>query len=193
MPICAEIDTGFAFDCDYPAINGVKDRAIAINYSKKELATITRDGTNPNLITAFTLAGTDIGYVFEGQNNSHQPSAKSNAKAYGTNYDHIFKFSVFNSSPAIKVTAEKCMKGRFCVVVENYQQNSTGNGAFEIFGLDVGLVGRELIYDKNNDQNAGFEITLGSPEKIKEPHLPASLFVTSYAASKTIFDNLLVP
>ena len=84
-PICDEIDVGIAFDCDNPAIAGTKDKAVAINYSHKEAATITRDGTNPQIITAFTLAGSDIGYVFDGQDNSHQPSPKYVKKTYGGN------------------------------------------------------------------------------------------------------------
>lgn len=192
FPICAELDGDLLFDCTYPDIPGIKDKAIAINYSKIETATITRNVTNPQIVEALTLAGTDIGYVLEGQNNSHQPSSKWAAKTYGGAFDHVFKFAIFNNGPTVKLRAEKLMRGRYSIVSENYQRNANGNNAFEIWGLDVGLVGIDLSYDKANEDYP-YEITLGSPAKIKEPHLPAQLFITAYSNSKAIFDALLVP
>lgn len=188
FPICADLTGGYTIDCDNPATAGVNDRLVLLNFAN--VTTITRNVTNKNIVEAISVS--DTGFVFEGMNNSHQPSAKYVKKTYGFGlYDHIVKFLIFNNSPAIKDQAERMMKGRTMAIVENNQGNANGNGAFEIFGLNVGLVGIDLVHDKNNEENPGFEITLGSPEKAKEPHLPASLFITDYATSKAVVDGLL--
>lgn len=190
-PLCGEITGGYEYDCDYPAIAGVYDELILGNFKHMAEGTVTRNGTNPQIIENIVLSGANLAYVFEGINGSHQPSAKYIKKTYGGNYDHIIKFLVFNNSPAIKLQLEQIMKGRMFGIVQNNQRNANGDGAYEVFGLQVGLVGIDLVHDKSNDENPGFEITIGSPDKAKEPHLPATYFKTDYAATKVLVDALL--
>jgi hypothetical protein len=79
----------------------------------------------------------------------------------------------------------------FIVVIENNFRGETGNAAFEIYGLDVGLELVEMETNKSDAETQGaYVLTLRTPELYKEPHLPATFYVTSYAATKALFNAL---
>jgi hypothetical protein len=189
--LCGELTAGYEVDCEYKSITGVNDELILGNHKHLLEGTVSRNGTNARIIEDIALSGTNLAYAFQGLAGSHQPSAKYIKKTYGGNYDHIIKFLVFNNSPAIKLQLEGIMNGRMFGIVHNNQHNANGDGAYEVFGVAVGLIGIDLIHDKNNDENPGYEITIGSPDKAKEPHLPDTWFFTDFATTKGRVDALL--
>lgn len=189
---CAKITQGVAVNCTNPVQGGTKDNLYLFNYSDIEDAVVTRNGQNTQIIENIVLASGVVGYRFEGQNNSNVPKVAMVKGAYSNSFDHEVNFKIFDLTPTIKSELEKMSKGRLVAIVENYYKGTTGNAAFEIYGLDSGLILESLERDASNADTQGmYDVTLKSSEKSREQHLPASFFITSYAATKAIVEGLV--
>jgi hypothetical protein len=193
MSICAKITAGNAINCDFPLTGGVKDRLILVNYEDWQAATLTKNVSNPQIIENIVLTAPAVGYVFEGQNNSIEPQANLVRQRYTNVYDHEVMFQIFNVSPAAKKEAEKLANGKVVAIIENNFKNSTGNMAYEVYGSEVGLNASELkrvLADA--DTQGAISVILKTPENGgKETHLPATIFDTDYAATRTVVNSIL--
>lgn len=74
-------------------------------------------------------------------------------------------------------------------IVELKDKTSTGEGVFRVYGAKCGLYKTEDAQDMNAN-NGARTIRLASMAGQEEPFSAYTLFVTSYAASKAIFDAL---
>jgi len=74
-------------------------------------------------------------------------------------------------------------------IVELKDKTSTGEGVFRVYGAKMGLYKSEDTQDMNTANGARI-IRLASMAGQEEPYSAYVLFVTSYAASKVIFDAL---
>lgn len=188
---CGKLDGDILLNCDYPLIGGNKDILKLIN--QEDLDSVTRNSTNTQIIEAINLVSSPqaVAYEIEGKNNSNDIRAALVKARYSEGYDHEIIFRVFTNGPDVKKKLEAMAKGTFIAVIENNFRGSTGNAAYEIYGLDVGLELLELETNKSDAETQGaYVITLRTPELFKEPHLPATFFLTSYSATKTLFDAL---
>jgi hypothetical protein len=189
---CAQISSDILVNCDYPLFTGVKDRLFLFNFSDFEDATLTRNGVNTQIIEDIILASGAVGYTIEGQNNSIMPKQAFVKGTYSSKWDHEVGFIAWSLSPTVKDQVEKLGKGRVVAIVENNYKGDTGNAAYEIYGLDCGLILETAERDPNNQEtDGGFQITLKSSERSKEPHLPASVFITDYATTKALVESLV--
>lgn len=190
MSACSQITAGVLIDCANPIISGAKDRLVLIN--RDQIDTLTRNNTNPQIIEAISLAGGSVGYVFEGRFNSVEPKQTMVKKRYARVYDHEVAFKVFSGVPLTKKQIELMAQGNLVAIVENNYQGASGEGAFEVYGLDTGLEveALERVISDSETQGA-YSVTLKTTEQNKEGHLPATLFVTDYTASKAVVDGLL--
>ena len=196
MSLCGEISANILIDCDNPLVGGANDRLILINKAAWDAATITRNGTNNQLIENIVLASGDIAYQFEGKNNSVEPRAALVKQRYAEVYDHEVIFKIFGNNAAIKEQVEKLAKGRAIAIIENNYKGDAGAGAFEVYGEETGL---ELVemerVTADTDTQGAYNLTLRTSEYAKEAHLPATLFggssPASYAETKAIVDALL--
>ena len=192
MSTCGQISASVVLDCDNVMVAGANDRLVLINKDDWDLATITPDGANAELITGIDLASGTDAYYFEGKNYSTEPKQTLVKQRYSEVFDHEIIFKVFKSNAATKVQIEALVKGKFVAIIENNFRGAAGDSAFEIYGYDVGLQTMELeraIMDA--DTQGAYNITLRTPDDIKEGHLPKTLFLTSYAITKAIVDALL--
>jgi hypothetical protein len=191
MSNCGKLSSNILLNCDYPLIGGSKDILKLINFD--DLDGVTRNASNPQIIEAITLLSSPAtqAYQIEGKNSSNDLRAALVKARYSEGYDHEVIFRIFTNGPEVKEQIEAMGKGKFIAVIENNFRGATGNAAFEIYGLDVGLELVEAETNKSDAETQGaYVLTLRTPELYKEPHLPATFFVTSYAATKTAF-NLL--
>jgi len=74
-------------------------------------------------------------------------------------------------------------------IVELKDKTSTGEGVFRVYGAKCGLYKSEDTQDMNT-ANGARVIKLTSMAGQEEPFSAYTLFITSYAASKVIFDAL---
>jgi hypothetical protein len=191
MSNCGKLSSNILLNCDYPLVGGTKDLLKLINF--EDIDSVTRNASNPQIIEAITLVSSPQAqaYQIEGKNSSNDLRAALVKARYSEGYDHEVIFRIFTNGPEVKKQIEAMGKGTFVAVVENNFRGSTGNAAFEIYGLDVGLELVEMETNKSDAETQGaYVLTLRTPELYKEPHLPATFYVTSYAATKALFNAL---
>ncbi len=186
---CAVISAGLSLDCDFPLIGGVKDDIILMNLD--DIASVTRNGTNPQIIEAVTKASGKVGYTFEGKNNSVDPQATLVKQRYSEVYDHEVMFKVFLNTPAAKAQMESLVQGKVVAFIQNNHVNSAGDSAFEIYGLGQGLDLVELTRVLNDvDTQGAYNLILRTSEQTKEAHLPNPLFITDFATTLAVYVGL---
>lgn len=193
MSICGLISASILLDCDYPPVGGADDRLIVINHDDWDNATITLDVGNPQLITNIVLPTGKDAYQFAGKNHSVEPTQTLVKQRYAEVYDHEVMFKVFKGDATTKQQLDKLAKGNFVCIIQNNLKGAAGNSSFEVYGIDVGLETQELERVIGDTETQGaYNVILRTPEEVKEGHLPATLYDTSFAATKAIVDALLI-
>ena len=191
MSDCGKITASIYQDCDNPIVGGTKDRLILMNLIDVE--SYTEELLNPIIITALTLVSGAVAYEIEGKNNSNRPLSELVRGAYSEAWAHQADFIAFKTDGATKKQVEYMAQGRMVAIIERNYKGSAGNSAFEVYGLDSGLImteGRSDLADA--DTMGAFNIVLRSQETSLEKHLPRAFFDTSYAVTKAKVDALLV-
>lgn len=188
VSVCGAISGNIAFDCDVPMQSGTRDKAWIINLEDIDVITYN---TNKMIVEEITLKVGKTAYFIDGQNNSIMPKCSLVKLAYTDMYDHIVKMLGFDISPTVKENLEGMKSGRYVVITENVYKGTSGNSAFEIYGLNVGLEITILEKDPNNQDTQGaFDFTFAT-NKNKEPKMPLTFFDTDYATTKALIEGLL--
>jgi len=171
--------------------NGTVNFASTSGVSLNTLMSTNQAITVALLITNGGTAYYPTAYQIDGKNNSIAPKAMMVKVGFNNMFDHSVQMKGFDLSPEIKEQLNSMKDGRFVIITENYFKGVSGNSAFEIYGLTTGLEMSVLERDPNNaDTQGAFDFTFFTDVN-KEPRLPNSLFVTSYALSKAVVDGLL--
>lgn len=190
---CAGITENILNNCENPIAGGAKDRVWLVN--RDDIASTTPDPLNPYLITALTLNSGKYLYAYEGQNNSVDLRAALVRQRYTTVYDHEVILKVFDNTPEVKQQIGYLGQGVVVAIVEKNFKASDGLGAFEIYGLDAGLI---LNASESNasdaDTQGAWNLTVSTSEQAKEPGPPKTLLIGgSYTATKAALEALQAP
>lgn len=188
---CGAISAGLSLDCDYPPMGGTTEDLILMNFG--DIASVTRNVANKQIIEAVTKVSAKTGYKYEGKNESLEPQANLVKQRYADSYDHEVMFIVFLNTPVAKQQLQKMVGGKLVAFVENKHKNSAGDTSYEVYGLGVGLYVAELsriVVDA--DTQGAYKLILRTPENSKEANLPNPLFITDYATTKAVYDGLIV-
>lgn len=189
-PVCGSISDDVSQDCDNPMVAGTKDRLILLNFS--DLDSVSKNA-NPLIIEDMLLASGTEAFQYDGKNNSNGNNFELIVKDFAEVYKHKLPFKVFKNDGATKQQLELLAKGRVIAIVENNHKGSGGDAAFEILGLDSGLVLTVHTRDANDDPTQGaHDLMLESSDKSLEPHVPVTFFSVDYATTKALIDALLV-
>ncbi len=135
---CAGLTENVLNNCEKPITGGANDRIWLVN--KSDIASTTPDPNNPYLITSITLNSGAYLYRYEGQNNSVDLRAALVRQRYTTVYDHEVIFKVFDNTPEIKRQLGYLGQGVVVAIVESNFKGSDDDSAFELYGLDAGLI-----------------------------------------------------
>lgn len=191
--ICAKIAADILVNCTNPILGGTRDTAFIFNFDDIANATLTKNGVNPQIIEAIILGSGIVGYTVQGINNSMLPKNEMVKGKFLNSFRHEFNFKAFSLNPTIKAQLETLTKGKFVVIVENVYKGDSGEAAYEIYGLESGLICSVLQRDPSNpDTQGAYDITLMSSDQSRENHLPATFFKTSYAATKALIEAIVV-
>jgi len=192
MPICGEITANLTINCDSPLQAGSEDRLILINRSDWDDAAVTYNVSNNGIIENVVLASGVVGFSYDGKNNSIAPKYELVKQTYADVYNHEVNFKVFDASPVAKEQMELLAKGQMVAIVQNKYKGTDGNAAFEVYGVDSGLICTQNIREITNVENGGaFDLILKSDEASLEPKLPRTFFITDFATTKAIIDGLV--
>ncbi len=188
--LCGEITDGVEPDCDFPLVGGADDALIL--YNAADLESLDRNVLNKQIIEAIVLASGKSAFCFQGKNNSVEPRAALVEQRYSEVYDHEVIFKGFNIGPDEKDQYERLAKGRVHAIVLNNFRGLDGVAAYELYGLAVGLKARELErIGADTETQGAYNIVLRTPDEVKEPNLPNSVFLTDFAITKALVDALL--
>lgn len=189
---CSKITAGIALSCDDELVGGTKARLILFNQS--DIVDYDYNVTNTQMIEGINLVTSPLakGFVFEGENNSIEEVRTLVKGAFRKTWNHQILFRIFTNTPEAKEQIEALKNSKVVAILENNYQGVNGNGAFELYGKVQGLELNVLEANKNDaDSQGAYTLTLGSPDNQKEPKLPATIFLTSYAVTKAIVDSLI--
>lgn len=192
-PTCDALTADILYDCANPPVGGVNDRLILLNFSDLQNATITYDGTNPLIVENIVLASGIQGYVFEGLNNSNEPRVAMVKGRYVNGYDHEVRFKCFENSPVAKAQLTKLDGAQVVAIVQNNRKGSSGNSAFEIYGLQTGLRLQELERILADAETQGaYNLLIRNDEVSRPSSLPHTLWDTDFATTLAIVESLIV-
>lgn len=197
MSACTGITASILINCDQPLVVGTKDILYLIN--RDDIDNFIFDSTlysgSNRLVISLNLISSRYIYKIEGRNNSNEPSSVLRKGRYFDTYEHKISFKVFGNGPEIKSQLESMIQaGNMVAIIENNYRGPADASAFEIYGYNAGLEIVECSRVINdNDTQGAYSIVLKTPEQQGEPHLPYSLLVGDYAATKEMLNNLLAP
>lgn len=170
--LCEKLLAGcIGADCDNPVFAGMESKAWIFN--KSEVASLTYDQTNPNLVTEITMKThevdhSDVAYTgytitqlgktpFTGTNTALVEGNAANK------FTETFNFVVPDNSPAAAMLLDNIANGKFVVVAQNQYDGSDHKGAFQVFGAKKGLVATAMERDAySEDNDGGWAVTLTS-------------------------------
>ena len=102
-------------------------------------------------------------------------------KTFYNQWEHNFRFRIFDNTPEVKLWIENAVKARFVIIQENNYSNTTspaGRTVFEVLGWDFGLEIREAVRVAADEELAGgWNMLAGCSETLKESKPPLALFV----------------
>jgi hypothetical protein len=189
MPSCGEIGAGSLYDCSNPLQGGANPLVRLFNLDDIEGYTI--DGSTPNLLTALDFKTGKQAWKFEGFGKSVTPQQDVIKLGSAQNvYKHQVGIIIFGRDQVTKNTIQKLVLGRFGAIVESTKKDAN---AYEVYGLGTGL---ELVpgtIQQLQENNGAYTIVLATPDGSSEALLPQTLYVTSYAATKTLVESYDTP
>lgn len=198
MGVCKYVNADVAANCTDPLVAGVDDQIILLNFD--DIDVITRNGSNKQIIEGITIKSTSpqrTAYTAIGKNYSNMVDDALAKGKYIDSWDHNILFHAFGNDPEYKLWVENLAGSRVVAIVKNKYENlnkalTPSDSLYEIYGLDTGLEVKTTVRNKmDQDTKGGFAIQLGCNENVKEPHLPATFFVTDKAATAAAVNALL--
>ena len=190
---CSGIIVGAIYDCENPLVPFVRQRLLVGNL--EDIATITRNVTNDNVIEGITMKVTKAMFAFEGVKTSISAQSELVVQTLSNAFNHQCNLSVFEVDSAQKRNLQgMAAKEQFCIV-ENSKDTSLGDSNFEVFGINRGLLPSELIRINADSETGGaYVITLITPDEGgKEVQLPESFFITDLTTTEAAVEALLTP
>jgi len=190
---CGGISIGADYDCENPIVPGVNQRLILGNLD--DILSVTYSTTKPTIIEDITMKVGKAAFAFTGIRQSLTPNYELVPGTVSVGYNHMVNFLAFDISQTSKDNLEKMALGKLFAVIENKNAVGNGDSIFEVYGLNVGLEASTLTRNPSDTETGGaFSIGLVTPEaEGKEPKMPQSWFVTSYAITLPLVDALLIP
>lgn len=198
--LCEKLLAGcIGADCNNPIFSGMESKAWIFNRS--EIASLTYDQTNPNMITNITMkeitpaSGSDpavmaVGYTitqlgktpFTGTNTSMVEGNTANK------FNEVFNFIVPDNSPAAAMLLDNIANGKFVVVVKNEYTGSDSKGQFQIYGAKKGLVATAMERDAySEDTDGGWAVTLTAENT---PNSALFVYKTDLQTTETFLDSI---
>jgi hypothetical protein len=180
---CSKIAADILYNCAN-MVAGVKDMAYFVNIDDIDKDACSFDSENPLLLTSLVLvtASPELkAFQVEGHNYSNEHDTALVKKTYYNQWDHNFRFRIFDNTPETKLWIDNAVKSRFVVIQENNYSNTTspaGRTVFEVLGWDFGLEIKEAVRVAADEELAGgWNMLAGCSETLKESKPPLAMFV----------------
>jgi hypothetical protein len=193
MANCAGITKGAAVSCDDPLVVGIEQRVLLAN--RKDVESITYDGSDNHLITGITMKTGKAFFEFAGINQTIQARYELVRNPTSNTFKHFIDLSVFEvDSTQLANTEAMAYVDQIAIIIQR-EETSLGNAAINVFGVNAGL---QLLTDVRNwgdvDTGAAMVLNLGTPDEgYIETRKPDPFFNGDYATSLAAVEALLTP
>lgn len=187
---CAKIISMNIGDSCSPIVKGYKPEAVIININDIDFDALQYDEENPHVVKSLALL--DGKYGFKVMQQGAQPfNGTNSAMAQGT-YQNDVTNTVSVVMPRDAETTNKVAQplanGAVVVMVlESKSKGADGNSAFEIIGLDGGLVATASTSDVSGDAGKNYVFTLTETTS----NLAMFLNAGSYNSTKLLVEGLI--
>jgi hypothetical protein len=187
------ITADILYDCDNSPLGGLETDVLLFNVEDLDIAALTVDAQNGDIVTNFQLLTGKTGFLLQGVKQINSASSELVKKEFSSDkHKHVFNGVVLNVSAANKKQINIMSGGsKYIAVIDRKWKGVDNKEAFLILGLESGL--ELLTATWNSNENDGvLQFSLESTDGFEEPKLPNTLLETDYATTKAAFDNKFV-
>ena len=185
---CAKLTANAALGSCRQGNTAISGNVITINWDDWVAADKTK---NNGVYSAITLANGAYGYRLTSKDKAFEASYSMNRGTYANSLIHQVILRSFDRTQANKDVMNKLLHGRYVFIVEHVDPNSPET-FYEVYGEQCGLTASALDGNSTDADGVVNAVTMASEDNARESELPASIFVTSLAATKTMIDALVV-
>lgn len=192
--LCEKLLTGcISADCENPMYAGVGALGLLMNYS--DVANITYDENNGNIINGFTMKTTgenQTACAYTVQQLGNQPFSGSNtalvAGTYGNRFTNTIQLAIVDNGPEISHDViDNLANGKFIAILVNDYKHSNGDNKYQVYGAAKGLKCTAITREFYGDNEGAYVVTL------TEENAPKSgvfFYSTDEATTDTAFEAL---
>ena len=186
----ATMADNIAKDCAAPLAGGYTGRGVLIDLA--DAPTLTRDGSNPRIITAITL---DVGKSLAVIDNAFTPQPLNGSNSQSNTDDGMLKHRKTlvltipkRGAAASKEIVEPTYQSPLGYLAVLEKKDRNGDGSFEVVGAEQGLVANADGIVRNEYENGGCTIVTMSTNEVNFENV---LFATDYETTLAAFNALL--
>lgn len=186
----ATMADNIAKDCAAPLAGGYTGRGVLIDLA--DAPTLTRDGSNPRIITAITLG---VGKSLAVIDNAFTPQPLNGSNSQSNTDDGMLKHRKTlvltipkRGAAASKEIVEPTYQSPLGYLAVLEKKDRNGDGSFEVVGAEQGLVANGDGIVRNEYENGGCTIVTMSTNEVNFENV---LFATDYETTLAAFEALL--
>lgn len=186
----ATMADNIAKDCAAPLAGGYTGRGVLIDLA--DAPTLTRDGSNPRIITAITLG---VGKSLAVIDNAFTPQPLNGSNSQSNTDDGMLKHRKTlvltipkRGAEASKEIVEPTYQSPLGYLAVLEKKDRNGDGSFEVVGAEQGLVANADGIVRNEYENGGCTIVTMSTNEVNFENV---LFATDYETTLAAFEELL--
>jgi hypothetical protein len=179
-----------AKDCAAPLAGGYTGRGVLIDLA--DAPTLTRDGSNPRIITAITLG---VGKSLAVIDNAFTPQPLNGSNSQSNTDDGMLKHRKTlvltipkRGAAASKEIVEPTYQSPLGYLAVLEKKDRNGDGSFEVVGAEQGLVANADGIVRNEYENGGCTIVTMSTNEVNFENV---FFATDYDTTLAAFEALL--
>ena len=159
------ISKDISFSCDELATKGMESDGIIMNRGDIDFASTVFDNTNPNIIKTIVLKTGKRAYEIVQAGNTPFTGTQSALEVgtYRNTFTHTVSFVVLANDPSVAHDfIDGLANGTFVAILRNkHKGGNTGDGEYQIYGYNQGLVANEISNDKySEDTDGGWLVNL---------------------------------
>ena len=155
------LTAGIAKTCDNLPNGGLRQQTVWL-INLEDIASVTYDGTNANIITAITLKTSKTAFKFDGFGTSTKPAYRQvTGRGFGPTFEHEVGLQIFDLSYVGKDILPELSQSKVVAVVE------TNNDAqpLEVYGIGQGMLATSQEHIKTDAASGGtITVVLKTPE-----------------------------
>jgi hypothetical protein len=186
----ATMADNIAKDCAAPLAGGYTGRGVLIDLA--DAPTLTRDGSNPRIITAITLG---VGKSLAVIDNAFTPQPLNGSNSQSNTDDGMLKHRKTlvltipkRGAAASKEIVEPTYQSPLGYLAVLEKKDRNGDGSFEVVGAEQGLVANADGIVRNEYENGGCTIVTMSTNEVNFENV---FFATDYDTTLAAFEALL--